>query len=515
MDRLHHEGSEIPQGLERAARHALSVAAAFALLKLAVHLLTNGQYGFFRDELCYIAYGRHLDWGYPDGAPAIAWTAWFVHNVLGDSLRALRFLPALAGAGKVLLTGLICIEMGGGSFAVALACLGVTAAPIFLGVDTLFSMNAFEPLFWSGAVLCVLRAIRRGDERWLLWAGVCLGLGLEFKHSTAFFALCLLAGLALGGQRHLFRSGWLWLGAAAAFLLFLPNLIWQYRHDWATYTLLMNVKRTHKNVDLSAAQFLFQQVLMLLPISLLLWGAGLWQAWRQTTTRFVTVTYVCFFLLMLAMAAKSYYLAPAYPMLFAAGAVWWAARPNWARIPLAACILAMALFVSPLVLPMLPVEKFIAYQRWTGLEPPKTERAHSGPLPQMFGDMFGWPETVEKIARAYHALPAGERAKTKIFCNNYGEAGAVDFFGPRYGLPNAICPHQGYFYFGYNGLRKGDTVIVTQSRIEDARKSCGSVEVLDRIGHPYAMAEEHYDLLLCRDLQIDPAEAWPRMKHWN
>jgi hypothetical protein len=501
--------------VDATARRALTVAAFLALVKLAAHLSTNGEYGYFRDELCYIAYGRHLAWGYPDCAPAIAGVAWFVHNVLGDSLQALRFLPALAGAGKVFLTGLICIEMGGGPAAAALACLGVLAAPIYLGVDTLFSMNAFEPLFWMGAVFCVLRAVRRDRPRWLLWAGVCIGTGLEFKHSTAFFALCLLAGLALGGRRDLVKSRWLHGGIAAAFLLFLPNLLWQYRHDWATYELLMNVKRTHKNVDLPPPLFLLQQALMLLPVSLPLWGAGLWQAWRDRGLRWLAVAFALFLALLMAMHAKDYYLAPAYPMLFAAGGLWWEARRPWARIALAACIILMGALVAPFALPMLPVDQFIAYKKWTGVDPPKTERGHVGPLPQMYGDMFGWPEMVERVARAYNSLPPEERSRTKIFCNNYGEAGAVDFFGPKYGLPGAICPHQGYFYFGYDGLKKGDTVIVTQDRVESARKSCGSVEVLDRIGHPYAMAEEHYDLLLCRDLQVDPAEAWPRMKHWN
>jgi len=484
-------------------------------VKLLLHLLTNGQYGFFRDELCYIAYGHHLDWGYPDCAPMIGGVAWFVRNVFGDSLQALRFLPALAGAAKVFLTGLLCIEMGGGAWAVALACLCVTVAPIYLGIDTLFSMNTFEPLFWMGALYCVIRAARRDQPKMLLWAGGLLGLGLENKHSTAFFAIALIVGLALSPQRRLLRSKWFWLGSAAAVLLFLPNLFWQYRHDWATYTLLQNVKRTHKNVTLTPPQFLGQQALMLLPVSILIWGAGVIWLFRQRGLQFVAWTYALFLPLMLAMQAKNYYLAPVYPALFAAGGVWWSARRAWMRWSVAAAITAMGVMIAPLVLPVLPVENFVAYQKWLGFAPPKTERAHAGPLPQHFGDMFGWPEMVAQIAKAYHSLPPDEKARTHIFCNNYGEAGAVDFFGTQYGLPKAICPHQGYHLFGYGGLKKGDNLIVTQDTVEDARKSCTEVQVLDRVGHKWAMGEEHFDLLLCKGLLLEPAEAWPRMRHWN
>ncbi len=445
----------------------------------------------------------------------IGGVAWFVRHVFGDSLQALRFLPALSAAAKVLLTGLLCVEMGGGAWAAALACLGVMAAPIYLITDTLFSMNTFEPLFWMGALYFVVRAARRDQPKMLLWAGVLLGLGIENKHSTAFFAVCLIGGLALSPQRRLLRSKWFWIGSAIAVLLFVPNLIWQYRHDWATYTLLQNVKKTHKNVTLTPPQFLGQQVLMLLPVSLLVWGAGLVWLFRQRWARFAGWMCVLFFALMMAMQAKNYYLAPIYPALFAAGGVWWESRKAWMRWSMAATIAVVGVVIAPLTLPVLPVEKFVAYEKWLGFEPPKTERAHAGPLPQHFGDMFGWPEMVAQIAKAYHSLPPDVRARTRIFCNNYGEAGAVDFFGRQYGLPHAICPHQGYFYFGYDDLKKGDNLIVTQDTAESARRSCADVEVLDRIGHKWAMGEEHFDLLLCKGLLIDPAEAWPRMKHWN
>ncbi|MBI4874604.1 MAG: glycosyltransferase family 39 protein [Acidobacteria bacterium] len=497
------------------ARRGVQVAGAFAILKLLLHLATNWRYGFFRDEFLYLAYGRHLDWGYPDAAPLLGLTAWFVSHVLGDSLQALRLLPALAGAGTVFLTGLLCLEMGGGAVAVAVACLCAVAAPVNLAINTLFSMNSFEPLVWMGALYLVLLALRRDRPQLLPWAGVCLGLGLENKHSAAFFALSLAAGLALSPQRAILKNRWLWCGVGVAFLLFLPNLIWQYRHDWATYTLLENVRRTHKNVELAPPAFLGQQIFMLLPATVLVWGAGLVKALRERALRFAGLTFVVFLALMMALKAKDYYLAPIYPMLFAAGGVWWSARKAWARTTVVAAIVVMGVVAAPMVLPLLPVERFIAYQHGLGIRLPKTEHGHAGPLPQIFGDMFGWPEMVAKIAQAWNALPPEERARTHIFCNNYGEAGAVDFFGPRYGLPRVICAHQGFYYFSPRGARKGDNLIVTQDTPESLRRWCDGVEDLGAVGHPYAMAEEHFSLLYCRGLKVSLEEVWPRLRHWN
>jgi hypothetical protein len=520
VEPLQPEDGAVREGLGGPARnalrrHALYAAAAFSGLTLALHLATNWRYGFFRDELCYIAYGKHVAWGYPDCAPLVAIYAWFVAHVLGDSLPALRFLPALAGAAMVFLTGLICVELGGGIAAVTVACLGVTAAPIYLGIDTLFSMNAFEPLYWMGAAYLIIRAVGRNEPKLLLWAGVCLGFGLQNKHSTFFFMLSLLAGIAVSPQRKLLRNRWLWLGALAAFVIFLPNLIWQYQHNWATYELLQNVRRTHKNADVPPLEFLVRQIMMLLPVSLLIWAAGLVWLLRERAYRFLSLSFGIFFFMMMAMQAKDYYLAPAYPMLFAAGGIWWGARRVWMRGALMSLVVLMGVFVAPYAIPVLSVEQFIAYMKWTGFTPPKSERGHVGPLPQNYGDMFGWPETVEKIARAYNSLPPEVRERTGIFCNNYGEAGAVDFFGRKYGLPNATCPHQGYFYFGPGRFSKGDNFIVTQDDVAGAKKWCEDVQVLDHIGHPYAMGEENYDLLLCKGLKIDLARAWPLMKHWN
>jgi hypothetical protein len=508
-----------PPASGRPWTNSLAIAGWFTLAGLAIHMLTNGAYGYFRDELYFLDCGQHLDWGYVDHAPLVALVARVGRMLFGDSLHAIRFLPALAAAAKILLTGLIARELGGGRFAVGLACLCALAAPVYLALDTLLSMNAFEPVFWMASVYVLLLAINRGNPKLLVWLGVLAGLGLENKHSMLFFGLALAAGLLLAPERRWFAGGWLWLAAAIAVALFLPNLIWQIRHHWPTLEDLANVKRVHKNVELSPLAFLWQQVQIMLPTSLLVWGAGLWfLLFHREGKRYRALgwTYLAVLAIMMALKGKSYYLAPAYPMLFAAGGVLWerlAARA-WLRALLAAAIALPGVAIAPTVLPILAPERLIRYQEALGFSPPKTEVHHAGPLPQYLGDMFGWEEMVAAVAKVYYALPLGERAQAAIYAGNYGEAGAIDFFGPRYGLPPAICAHQTYYFWGPRQY-SGAVMILLQSERRSAGRFFASVEDGPVLDNPYAMSEEHYTILIGRGLKQPLARIWPLLKHWN
>jgi len=500
----------------------LACAVYIALVKLVIHLLTNNRYGYFRDELYYIACGEHLAWGYVDHAPMVAWLVKLSRTLFGDSLFALRLFPAVAGAAKVLLTGLIARELGGRRFAVVLACLCVLAGG-YLALDSFFSMNAFEPVFWMGCVYFIIRAIKQNDSRYWLWFGLLAGLGLENKHSTLFFGFGIFVGLLLTPSRRFFANRWLWIGGALAIALFLPNIIWEYRHDWATLELLRNVSATGKNVVLSPLEFIVQQILILNPLTLPIWLAGLWYFLFDRdgkAYRLLGVAYLVVLVMMIVLKGKNYYLLPIYPMLFAGGAVWWERllanqpRLSWLKFayPLLICLLG-AVF-APMLAPVLPVETYIRYQNALGFAPPKTEIGHVGPLPQHFGDRFGWPEMVQQVAQIYNNLPAEERARTGIYANNYGEAGAIDFFGPQYGLPKAISPHQSYYLWGPRDYT-GDSLIVLQSKRADAERNCKNVEAVGTVGHPLSMAEEHYTIFICRGLKQPLPELWPRLKHWN
>jgi len=497
-------------------------AAYIALVKLAIHLLTANRYGYFRDELYYIACGEHLAWGYVDHAPMVAWLIKLSRTLFGDSLLTLRLFPAFAGAAKVLLTGLIARELGGRRFAVALACVCVLVGG-YLALDSFFSMNAFEPVFWMGCVYFIILAIKHDQPRYWLWFGLLAGLGLENKHSMLFFGAGIFAGLLLTRSRRFFASKWLWIAGALALALFLPNVIWEYRHDWATLELLRNVQTSGKNVVLSPLAFIAQQIFILNPLTLPIWLAGLWFFFFDRDGkqfRLLGIAYLVVLVLMIVLKGKNYYMLPIYPMLFAGGAVWWERllatrrRFNWLKVAYPVLLVLVGAVFAPMLAPVLPVETYLRYQRGLGFEPPKTEVGHVGPLPQHFGDRFGWPEMVQQVAQIYNSLPAGERTKTGIYANNYGEAGAIDFFGPRYGLPKAISPHQSYFFWGPRDYT-GEQLIVLQSKREDAERNCNSVEAVGTVGHPLAMAEEHYTIFICRDLKQPLKELWPRLKHWN
>ncbi len=246
-----------PNTVARMFRNPIAWAVFFALVKLVLHFCFNGSYGYFRDELYYIACGEHLAFGYPDHAPLIAFVTKLTRTLFGDSLFALRFFPALAGAATVFLTGLLVIEFGGKRFAVVLACICVLVAPAYLAVDNFLSMNAFEPVFWMLCAYFAVLAVKRQDSRLWLWFGVAAGIGLMNKHSMLVFGLAVVVGLLLTSERRSFFDKWIWIGGAAAFLIFLLNLIWQVQNDWATIELLRNVQAIGKNVVLAPHEFIW------------------------------------------------------------------------------------------------------------------------------------------------------------------------------------------------------------------------------------------------------------------
>ncbi len=504
-------------------KQPIAIAFVLAAFKIILYIVAGSNYGYFRDELYYLACADHLAWGYPDHAPLSIFIAWFSRAIFGDSLYAIHLFPALAGALKIILAGLIVREFRGRHIAMLLACLCVLAAPVNLAVDMLLSMNGYEPIFWMGCVLSYIWVVKREDPRYWLLFGASAGLGMMNKHSLVFLGVAMVAGLLLTKDRKTFTNKYFWLGGLLAFLLFLPNLIWQYQNNWATLELLRNVNDTGKNVVLLPHEFIWQQIFILLPPTALVWIAGLWYLlFDREGKRFRTlgIAYVVTLAIMIALKGKNYYLVPIYPVLFAAGGVFWenaAARFRFGRPVVyvyAALVAITGLIFLPVAVPILPVEKFIAYQKIIGIEPPKTEVGFGGPLPQHFGDRFGWEEMTEKVARVYNSLPPDEREKAAIFADNYGQAAAIDFFGKRYGLPKSISGHQSYFMWGPQDY-DGSVILILGEKKEDAQKVCGSVEESELVSHPYVMPYEKYNILICRDLNEPLAAMWPKVKSWR
>src|SRR5580698_2584691 len=285
-----------------------------ASCKLLIQLAGINHYGFFRDELYYIACGQHPAWGYVDQPPLIAFVAWFARHLLGTSLFATRLFPILAGAAVVYATGQIAAELGGGLFARFLAATAILFAPAYLAFDSFLSMNAFEPLFWLLCAWIAIRIVKGASPRlWLLFGAVA-GLGLENKHSMLVFGFALVTGLLLSGQARLFRSPWIWIGALVAFAIFLPNLLWEMKNGWPQIEVVRNAQQ-FKNVSVSPLLFIWDQVLFLNPVALPLWIAGLgWFFFSPAGKRFRFFGFAYFIVLgvFIALAGKSYSPLPVY-----------------------------------------------------------------------------------------------------------------------------------------------------------------------------------------------------------
>ena len=499
-----------------------AIIVFFSVLTLLVHLLTNGHYGYFRDELYYIACARHLDLGYVDQPPLSILLLRLSQLLLGDSLFTIRLFPALAGAAIVALTGIIAREIGGRAWAIALACAGSLCALFNLAVGNFFSMNAFEPLFWMGAIYLLVRIINGGSPTLWLWFGVLLGIGIENKHSTIFFGFGIFVALLLTPERRHFAEKFIWLGGVIAFAIALPNILWQALHHWPTYELLSNIAHSNKNVALSPAQFVAQQINFMNPATLPLWLGGLvWLFGSRGGRRYcaIGIIYVVTLAEFIILHGKSYYLAPAYPMLFAAGGVAiervFAARLTWLKPILLATILMAGALFAPVIVPILPPDKLVAYMQAIHFEPPRTETSHTAILPQVFADQFGWEQMVGSVAHVYHHLRPEDEKRAAIFCENYGEAGAIDFFGPKLGLPPAISGHQNYFLWGPRDWT-GEVMLVLDTNDNDERELFASVEDLGQVvSSPWAMPfERRRHIYLCRDLKMSVREFWPHVKNW-
>lgn len=491
---------------------AWSIVLSIAAIKFAFALYASGFYHYFRDELYFIACGRHLDWGYVDHPPLVAIYAWIGEH-LGGSLRGFRFLATLSGTLRVLLTGVITARLGGGRAAQALACTAVLLAPIYLGIDSILSMNTFEHLFWLACLLVVIEIANGASEKWWLALGVLAGLGLQNKHSMVFLGAALVIAMVFTPMRRSLARPWIWVGGAIALVIFLPNLIWQIQRDFPTLELLRNVKETGKNVVLAPGPFIVQQAMMLNPFMAPLWIAGLVWLFRKREYRVLAWTYVVVLALFIYLEGKDYYVAPIYPVLFAAGAVWFASLRRAVYASAFALVVAGGLMTLPLATPILPPPRFLAYQRALGIKPQASEVSHTSELPQLFADQFGWEETVAKVARYYHSLPPAEKAKTVIYGSNYGEAGAIDFYGPKYGLPPAISGHQNYYYWGHRNATGESVILVGDDDPDPAMWE--SVHLFDRTFHPYGMPEENMPLFHARGLKMPLEKVWPRVKTWR
>jgi hypothetical protein len=486
---------------------------------VAFHLATASGYGIFRDELYYLACANHLDWGYVDHPPLSILVLAIVRAICGASLFSVRLTPAVSAGATALLGAATARALGGGRFGQRLASLCAATFPLGMALGGFFSMNALDVLCWTAMIRVVATILDGGDPRLWLAFGAIAGAGLENKISVLFLGFGLAVGLVGSRRWEILRSRWIWLGAGLAAALFLPHVIWQIAHGWPTLEFMDNARRL-KMSTMTPWGFLGEQIVNAGPQSLLVWVAGAGfllvspaaRAWRAIGWTFVAVLAV-----MIAQGAKPYYLGPIYPSLFAAGAVAWERSTfgragTWVRAGLLAVVATGAVALAPLTKGLLPEETFIAYAKALRLAPSSGERHERGRLPQHFADMHGWKELAETVAKVKGALPPEDQHHICVFGQNYGEAGAIDRFGPALGLPGAVSAHNAYWTWG-----AGDCADATWIVIGDDRETLETIFESVTLGATFTCDlcmpyENDNPLWVCRRLKIPIEALWLKAK---
>jgi hypothetical protein len=495
--------------------------AVFVLL-----MLVAGRYGYHRDELYFVAASKHLAWGYVDQPPLSVALVWLARRLFGDSLYGLRLFPALAFAAAVVLAGLTARELGGRRFSQTLAALLLAVSP-FLIMAHLAGPTVYDLVGWALVALVVLRILRTGDQRLWLLAGLIVGVSLYAKHTILLLVFALLAGFVVNRQWKVLRSPYLWIGAGIALVLWVPNLVWQAQHDWPTLAMSGALQEKHSGAEYMITFVILQFVLPGVWAALV-WLAGLWALLREPRFRpyraFAVAYLLLYVLIMVAMGDRPYYLGPLYVVLFGAGAVVTAGvvdgtrrffskeppaarspRSMW-RSPAAAYtwIVVLALVFVPLSLPILPAH-------WL----------HTVPLQKVnynLGEEIGWPDLTETVAGIYGSLPADEQERTVIVTGNYGEAGALQRYGPALGLPGVYSGQNNFHLWG--PPPDDATTVIAVGMGEDPRWLNGYFETVERAATIDNAAgvdneEQGQSIWLCRGLARPWSEVWPDFQHYD
>lgn len=494
-------------------RSELGILIVVAAARFFLHLATNGQYGFHRDELQTLDDARHLDWGFVAYPPITPLIGRLQLVLFGTSLRGFRVCSAIAVSLVMVLTGLMARELGGGRREQILAAVAAGISPVSLAQGAVFQYVAFDYLWGVTVTYFVIRLLHTDDPRWWLPIGVTLGLGMETRYTMGFLALGLAAAVLLTPARRFLRSKWCWIGVGASILVFLPNLLWQAQHHFISLDFLSHLHardlRQGRYNGFYSEQLWVCVNLATVPITVL----GLWFYFaREDGRRYRLLgwTFALTFALFAVAGARSYYTAPLYPMLIAAGSVLFAIlldATGWSRLGWSiqwTAILAGGVGFALLLLPVAPVGSHL----WA-----ITSKMHD-----QFREEIGWPDLARSVAKVYDSLAPQERQDAGILTGNYGEGGALNLYGPALGLPHAMSLTNSFWYRGYD-LRQPQTVIVVGFDLDEARKLFASCDVAakntNRFGVENEESRDHPDILVCRNLSMPWDVYWEHYRRFG
>ena len=503
-------------------RKSTTPALAIAAVVLMAHIATNiwTPYGIHRDEFLYLAMGRHLNLFRMEFPPAIALLS-RISTMFGESLFAIRFLPGVTAAVLVALSALIARELGGGRASQTLGALSVGLSPLFLRAGNLFQPVVFDQLWWTLGLLSLVMLGKTNDRKWWVWYGIAIGLGLLTKFSAVFFGTATLLAVLVTRERKWLLTPWPYLALLIVAAIGSPSWIGQIRLDFPVLQQMLDLRETQLE-RVTPLEFVIGQVQMGPAFILAVIGAAWLVASRETTAyRVVGWTCVFAFLILLGLKGKAYYLGPVYPCLFAAGGVALekivsSRTRRVAQWSIGVLLIAYGLLLLPLGLPFLHPEAMMRYTDAIGASSAnRTNRGELDRLPQDYADMLGWPEQVAAVARVFSSLPENDRARAVVIAGNYGEAGAIDYYGPRLGLPNAISATGTYWFFG-PGTKPGEVAVIVGVPREDLTAFFAELTEVQRVTHPWAVSEErNVPIIVGRRPFHTLQEVWPALAGQN
>ena len=478
-------------------RFAAIPVVVLAAVKVAGTMAFAGGYGWHRDELYYLSCSRHLSLGYVDFPALTPLLAGLDQAFFPGSVVGLRLLPALAGAAVVVTAAAIARELGGATAAQVLAAFAVLISPLYIGSNHLFETVSFDQVVWALLCWLLVRVLAGGDARLWLLTGLVFGGGLETKYTVIGLGVVAAAGLLMTPARRQLVTPWPWLGLAISLALLAPNLWWQGTHGWDSlrYTLF------HRGSTDGPLAYWAQQLLLVGPLHIPLAVVGLRFLYLDLRFRALFWTVLAVELLFFAAGGKAYYPAPIYPLIYAAGAVAivpFLARGRW-RWGLVAAPAVLSGLLLPVGLPVLPAQAAAAS---TVLKTRKD-----------FADEFGWPELARQVQGVYRALPDGERGSAMILAQNYGEAGALDLYGPSLSLPQVVSPHLTYYYWAPPRMAP-ETVIAVGYSQDELRPLFADVQPAGTVGNSYGVRNEEFGrpIYVCRRPRRPLWLEWPGLK---
>jgi len=502
--------------------NALILSLSLLAILLEVIPTLFGGYGYFIDEWYYIACARRLAFGFVDHPPLAPLLLRGMLILAGGSLFWIRLLPALAAGVTVFLTGRMARELGGGTFAQGLACLSTIGAPGVLVSFGFFSVNAFEIPLWVSCCYLLLLIMKTGDpRRWILF-GIVAGLGLETKHTMVLLGIGTGVGLLLTPARHHFARKPLWLGVAIAFLILLPNLVWQYVNGWPSLEFYANAT-LYKNLATPPLKGLLNQVVAQNPATFPIWVSGLvyflfskeGRSFRPIGWIFVTL----FLLLLASQSSRPDRITGIYPVMFAGGGVAIESFSLRRRVPrlrpvLTGLLILGGILLAPVALPILPPDVLAEYNALLkGV--PKIEKGKTSPLPQWFADRFDWDTFVATVAGIYDRLPEEDKRRAVIFAPSYGHAGSLEFYRASLGLPRVICNHNNYYLWG-KGNANADILIAIGAIPADLRRVYAKVDSVGIIRGTYGMSwRNNMPVYLARIPTTPLNDVWDRIKNFE